>query len=101
VSVVEIILRIVHVVLIVFLTLLWARIVIELVRAINRDWRPRGAVLFLAEAVLTTTDPPVKLVRRLVPPLRLGPVAIDLGLLLVMLATILLMSAVATGIALA
>ena len=93
-SVVSIVLRVVHVLLIVFLVLLWVRIILELIQGINRGWRPRGALLVAAEIVFTVTDPPVRLARRLVPPLRLGPVAIDLGPMLVMLATVVLISIV-------
>jgi hypothetical protein len=45
----------------------------------NREWRPRGFGLVLAELVFTVTDPPLRFFRRLLPPLRLGPVALDLG----------------------
>jgi len=94
VTVVSIVLRIVHVLLIVFLLLLWARIILDLVQAINRSWRPRGALLVVAEIVFTVTDPPIRVARRIVPPLRMGPVALDLGPLLVILLTVLLMSVV-------
>lgn len=92
--VVYIVLRVVHVLLIVYLVLLWARIILELVRAINRGWRPRGAVLVIAELIYTLTDPPIRLVRRVIPPIRLGPVAIDLSVMLLMFAVIALMSIV-------
>ena len=91
-----IVLQIVHILLIVFLVLLWARIIVELVQAINRSWRPSGALLVVLEIVLTITDPPVKFARRVVPPLRLGPVALDLGVLVLLVVTIVLISIVST-----
>lgn len=97
--VVQIILRVIHVLLIVYLILLWARIILELVRAINRQWRPRGAVLVIAEIIYTLTDPPIRLVRRVIPPIRLGPVAIDLSVMLLMFAVIVLMSIVGAFLA--
>jgi len=59
-----------------------ARIILDWVRAYNPSWRPRGIVLVLAEIVYTLTDFVLKLVRKLIPPLRLGPVALDIGLIL-------------------
>ncbi len=93
-SAVTIALRVLWVVLLIFFLLLWARIIIDLVRALNRSWRPRGALLVVVESVLTATDPPIRLSRRLVPLLRLGPVTIDLGPGLVLLATLVLLTVV-------
>ncbi len=87
-------LRVLWVLLLVFLLLLWARVIVDLVRAINRSWRPRGALLVVVETVLTVTDPPVRLSRRLVPMLRVGPVAIDLGPTLLLLGTLVLLTVV-------
>jgi len=61
-----------------------ARIILDWVRAYNPSWRPRGIVLVLAEIVYTLTDFVLKLVRKLIPPLRLGPVALDIGLILLL-----------------
>lgn len=71
-------------------TILWAyfffllaRLVIEWVQMFARSWHPKGIVLVLVEIVYTLTDPPIKLVRRYVPPLRIGPVALDTAFLIV------------------
>lgn len=66
-----------------FFLLLMVRLVLEWVQIFARDWRPRGVVLVLAELAYTVTDPPIRLVRRVLPPLRLGRVALDLGFLVV------------------
>jgi len=66
-------------VVVVFLIFLLARAVLDWVQFFAHDWRPKGAVLVLAEAVYTVTDPPLKLLRRLIPPLRLGNVSIDVA----------------------
>jgi len=99
VVVVPIVLRVIHVLLIIYLILLWARIILDLVRTINRHWRPRGAMLVVAEIIYTLTDPPIRLVRRVIPPIRLGPVAIDLSVMLLMFAVIVLMSIVGAFLA--
>lgn len=75
-----------------FFLLLMARLVLEWVQVFARDWRPRGVVLVLAELAYTVTDPPIRLVRRVLPPLRLGRVALDLGFLVVAIACSFLMS---------
>lgn len=62
---------------------LLARVVIDLIQVFSRDWRPTGFVLVVCEFVYTLTDPPVKAVRRFIPPLRLGNVALDLGFIVV------------------
>ncbi|WP_082104635.1 YggT family protein [Demequina soli] len=77
-------------VLFLFMLALLARIVISLVLAFARDWHPTGAALVAVEGVLTLTDPPIKAVRRVVPPLSLGQVRIDLAFLIVFLAVSLL-----------
>ena len=71
--------------------LLFARLVIEWILAYARSFRPRGAVAVLTETVFTLTDPPVKALRRLIPPLRLGAVSLDLSLLVLLLACSVLM----------
>jgi YggT family protein len=70
---------------------LWARFILDLVQAFSESWRPRGAVLVLAEASYTVTDPPIKAVRRVLPPLRIGAFALDFGFTIVMFGVIILM----------
>ena len=70
----------------VFFVVLIARLVFDWIQVFARQWTPRGVVLVVAEAVYTVTDPPIKVVRRVVPPLRLGGVGIDLAFLIVALA---------------
>ena len=61
------------------------RLVLDWVQVFARDWRPRGPVLVLANGVYALTDPPLKALRRLIPPLRLGGVALDLAFLVLVL----------------
>jgi YggT family protein len=77
-------------VLLFFLCLI-GRLVLDWVQALSREWRPRGAVLVLAEALYTVTDPPLKVLRKVLPPLRLGAVQLDLAfLVLAILCSVLL-----------
>ncbi|HEY8472746.1 MAG TPA: YggT family protein [Natronosporangium sp.] len=83
----RLVLQAVYVLLYLFLLLLFARFVMSWVLAYGRRWQPgRGAAAAL-ESVWTVTDPPLKALRRVIPPLRIGSVSIDLAalVLLVML----------------
>ena len=65
-----------------------ARFVADLVMSVNRGWRPRGILMPILDVCYTVTDPPLKFVRRFVPPLRLGPVALDLAWTIVLIAVL-------------
>ncbi|RIX27668.1 YggT family protein [Amnibacterium setariae] len=80
-----------YVVLLVYFFALWARFILDLVQAFSEGWRPHGVVLVLAEAAYTATDPPIKAVRRVLPPLRIGQFALDFGFTVVMFGVIVLM----------
>jgi YggT family protein len=75
-----------------FLLLLIGRLVLDWIQVFARDWRPRGPVLVLAEVIYTATDPPLKLLRRLIPPLRLGSVQLDLAFFILFLVTYVLLN---------
>ncbi|GAA1062274.1 YggT family protein [Agromyces bracchium] len=86
--------NLVYTLLLIYFFVMWARFVLDLVRTFNRSWRPRGFVLVLVEAVYTVTDPLVRFFRRLIPPIRLGQVALDLGWSVAMLVVIIAMTVV-------
>lgn len=70
-----------------FLVLLFVRLALDWVQVFAREWRPRGVVLVVAEVTYTITDPPLRAVRRVVPPLSLGSIRLDLAFLIVFFAT--------------
>lgn len=78
--------------LLIYFLVLLARLVLEYIPLFNRQWRPRGVGLIAAEVVYTITDPPIKLFRRLIPPLRIGGMALDFGFTLTMMLVLILMS---------
>ncbi len=82
-----------HFVVLIFFVLLIGRLVVDWIQVFARDWRPRGITLVLAEAVFSATDPPLKALRRVVPPLRLGQVQLDLAFMILFFVTFLLLSA--------
>ena len=83
--------QVIHIVLWVFIALLWIRFVFDWVQVFARSWSPRGPLLVLLEGIYSTTDPPIKALRRVVPPLRLGSVSLDLSFLIVLVGAYLLM----------
>jgi YggT family protein len=72
-------------VLFTFWLLLIARVVIEWIRSFSRDWRPTGFTVVILELIMSITDPPVKLLRRLIPQITIGAVRLDLSILVLLL----------------
>ena len=71
--------------LFIFWLLLIARVVIEFIRSFARDWQPRGPTVVILEIILTLTDPPVKLLRRIIPQLTVGAIRFDLSIMVLLL----------------
>jgi|SRR6187455_3166969 YggT family protein len=69
-----------------FFAALICRLILDWIQVLAREWRPRGPVLLVAEVVYTVTDPPLKFLRRLIPPLSLGGMRLDLAFLVLMVA---------------
>jgi YggT family protein len=69
---------------------LFLRIIIDYVRMFARNWRPNSFVIAIFEAIYAVTEPAMAYVRRFVPPLRLGGVAIDLSFIVLIIAVDLL-----------
>lgn len=78
--------------LLLYFFVMWGRFALDIVQAYNRSWRPRGGLLVVSEVVYTLTDPPIRAVRKALPPLRMGPVALDFGWTIVMLVVIIAMT---------
>ena len=74
----------------IFILVMWVRLILDFIVNFNRGWRPAGFGLVLAEIVFTITDPPIKLVRRFLPPVRFGGIALDFAWTIVMLVAIVL-----------
>lgn len=61
--------------------ILFARIIIEMIRSFSRQWAPSRGFAVIAEPIFQLTDVAVKPLRRLIPPLRMGGVALDVSIL--------------------
>ncbi len=81
----RIVFQIVAMVLFVYWLILIARLILDLVQMFARSWEPRGPLLVVAEAIYTVTDPPLRLLRRLIPPIRIGGLAFDLAFLILLI----------------
>ena len=78
----------------IYLLFLIGRLIISWIQAFSRSWHPRGVLLVVAEAVYTATDPPLRLLRRYIPSLRIGTVALDLSFMVLFLVILVLLQAV-------
>ena len=77
------------------LLLLIARFVLDWVQMLARNWRPRGIVAVLCEGLYSVTDPPLRAVRNVIPPLRLGSVMLDLSPMILIIGIYILQAIVA------
>lgn len=85
---------IIHLILLIYIFVLFARLILDYIPLFNREWRPKGGGLVAAELVYTVTDPPIRFFRRFIPPLRIGTLSLDFGFTLTMLGVLILMSIV-------
>ena len=77
-----------------FLALLFLRLIVGWVMVFARDWHPTGLVAAALEVAYTATDPPLKALRRVLPPLRLGSFSVDLAFIVVLFVTYALIAVV-------
>jgi YggT family protein len=77
-----------------YLLLLIGRLILSWIQAFSRSWHPTGVILVIAEVVFTATDPPLRFLRRYIPSVRLGTVALDLSFTVLFLVIIILLDAV-------
>ncbi|MGH3824482.1 MAG: YggT family protein [Pseudonocardiaceae bacterium] len=87
----EVVWHVVYYLLFFFWLLLTARVVVELVRSFARSWQPVGGVAIALESVYTMTDPPVRALRRVIKPVRIGGVWLDLSIIVLFIVVLILM----------
>jgi YggT family protein len=81
----DVVIAVLRLVLNLFFAVLICRLVLDWIQVLAREWRPRGFVLMFAEFIYTLTDPPLKFLRRLIPPLSLGGMRLDMAFLVLIL----------------
>jgi YggT family protein len=97
---VSIVWQIIYLALYVFMILLLARLVMDYVLMFSprfrddlRQGRARSSAAAL-ELLYSPSDPPLKLLRRVIPPLRIGGISLDLGFILLLLIVYVLLNVV-------
>jgi YggT family protein len=68
----------------IFVGLMFVRLIVGWTMMFARNWRPTGAVAAVLEVAFSATDPPLRALRRVIPPLRLGSFALDLAFIVVL-----------------
>ena len=93
--------EVVHILVELLVVALWSywvvlmfRLIMQVVFQFARSYDPRGVMLVAVESAYTVTDPPLKFLRRHIPPLRIGGIALDLGFLLLIIIMSLLLRVV-------
>jgi YggT family protein len=79
----------------VFVGLMFVRLIVDWTMVFARQWRPSGLVAAVLEVAYTVTDPPLRALRRVIPPLRLGSMAVDLAFIIVFIVAYVFISLVA------
>jgi len=92
---VAVVANVLYLVVLLFFLILLVRLVLDWVQFFARDWRPTGPALVVAEVTYSITDPPLRALRRVLPPLSLGAVRLDLAFLVLMFACSILLSVLA------
>ena len=81
-------------VLTIYLVVLIGRMIFSWVQVFARDWRPSGVLLVIAEGIFTITDPPLRFLRRFIPTVRLGMMALDLSFMVLFIVILILLEVV-------
>lgn len=81
-SALQTVLIILNWVLWIFFLILIARFVLSLIVMFAPQWHPKGPLLVLFEAVYSATDPVLRPLRRILPPIGAGGVRIDISMLM-------------------
>jgi YggT family protein len=81
----------IHIALSLFLALLFARMIFDWLQFADRKWRPTGPMLVFAELTYTITDPPIRGMNKVIPPLKLGAARLDVGFTVLVLGVWLLL----------
>lgn len=82
---------VVYFALLIFLLFLIFRLIMEYVFLLARSYRPSGIVAVVLELAYSVTDPPLKALRKVLPPLRIGQVSLDLGFIVLFIVVRILM----------
>jgi YggT family protein len=85
-------------VLLAFFLMLVARFVLSLIVMFAPQWQPKGPLVLLFEVVYSVTDPFLRPLRRILPPIGAGGIRIDLSMLMLFVLVSLAMTINSTAI---
>ncbi|GAA0937797.1 YggT family protein [Kribbella koreensis] len=85
-------------VLLAFFLMLVARFVLSLIVMFAPQWHPKGPLLLLFELIYSVTDPFLRPLRRILPPIGAGGIRVDLSMLMLFVLVSLAMSINSTAI---
>ena len=88
--------QLLYLVILLFVIVLLVRLVLDLVQFFAREWRPSGVALVIAEVAYSISDPPLKLFRRILPPVTIGSVRFDLAFTVLFIVCLVAMSVFAS-----
>ena len=86
--------QLIGLVLYLYLLVLFARLILSWVQVFSREWRPSGPMLVFAEGVYSLTDPPLRALRKVLPPVRIGGVALDLAFFVLIILVYILLAVI-------
>ncbi len=66
------------------------RLIIEMIQSFSRQFDPPRWFMVVAEFFFVVTDPPIKALRRIIPPIRMGGVALDVSVIVLFLVLMIL-----------
>ena len=78
-------------VLTLYIVVLIGCMILSWISVLARPWYPPRVVKLIAETIFTLTDPPLKFLRRYIPPLRLGRVSMDLSFMVLFIVVLILL----------
>jgi YggT family protein len=78
-------------VLTLYLVVLIGCMILSWIMAFVRPWYPARPIKLVAETIFTLTDPPLKLLRRYIPPLRIGTMSLDLSFMVLFIVVLILL----------
>jgi YggT family protein len=85
-------------VLLAFFLMLVARFVLSLIVMFAPQWHPKGPLLLVFELIYSVTDPFLRPLRRILPPIGAGGIRIDLSMLMLFVLVSLAMAINSTAI---
>jgi YggT family protein len=92
--VISVVFQVVYILIYVFVLSLFARFIMAFVMQYGRRWRPGRGSSATLELLWSVTDPPLKALRRVIPPLRVGTVAVDLSSIVLLVILFVMMNVV-------